>query len=280
MKGILVHSTTDENLVSILEDKALYDSSKTDPEFDEGDAYKDALLKKIFFQLVFEPIHITGIYKEERGFSNNCLLFFDSSMIEEYGNKRYVKNESQKRILKRLSGEKRKVYLENEIPKTKVWFNLKWFHGGFHVKSSSYEEHSSNYNPKNTLEENIQHFYDAKLREIKNTTEEDYEENLENYQEALDDKEYEMTEESKKYWEEQLSSEFPKTVTYKAQNEVVFQAQRISLKETKKSPHLLAIYIYKKSSRFVRNIEKDFPEYRFLKTPEELQEFLNKYYGK
>jgi hypothetical protein len=278
MKGILVHSTTDYNLVSILEDKALYDSSKTDPEFDEGDAYKDILANKIFFQLVFEPIHITGIYKEERGFSNNCLLFFDSSMIEEYGHKRYVKNEGQERVLKRLSEEKRKTYLENEIPKTKVWFNINWYHGGFHVKSSRNEEYSFNYNPKTTLEENIQHFYDAKLREIKNTTEEDYEDNLEAYQEALDDKEYEMTEESKKSWEEKLSSEFPKTFTRKAKNEVVFQAQRISLKETKKSPHLLAIYIYKKSSRFVKNIEKDFPEYRFLKTPEELQEFIREYY--
>ena len=81
MKGILVHSTTDENLGYILEDKALYDSSKTDPEFDEGDVYKDILANKIFFQLFFEPIQITGIYKEERGFSNNCLLFFDCSLI-------------------------------------------------------------------------------------------------------------------------------------------------------------------------------------------------------
>jgi hypothetical protein len=279
MKGILVHSTTDYNLVSILEDKALYDSSKTESEFDEGDTYKELLANKIFFQLVFEPIQITGIYKEEKGFSNNCLLFFDSSMIEEYGHRRYVKNEGQERVLKRLSEEKRKTYLENEIPKTKVWFNINWYHGGFHKFGRQNEEYSFNYNPKTTLEENIQHFYDAKLREIKNTTEEDYEDNLEAYQEALDDKEYEMTEESKKSWEEKLSSEFPKTFTRKAKNEVVFQGQRISLKETKKSPHLLAIYIYKKS-KFVRNIEKDFPEYRFLKTPEELQEFLKEYYSK
>ena len=94
MKGILVHSTTDYNLVSILEDKALYDSSKTDPEFDDGDTYKENIANKIFFQLVFEPIHITGIYKEEKGFLNKCLLLFDSSMMKEYGHKRYVKNES------------------------------------------------------------------------------------------------------------------------------------------------------------------------------------------
>ena len=87
-----------------------------------------------------------------------------------------------------------------------------------------------------------------------------------------------MTEEEKKYWEEELKPEMPKTFTYKAKNEVVFQAQRISLKENKKSPHLLAIYIYRKSSKFVKNIEKEFPEYRFLKTPEELQEFLKEYY--
>jgi len=37
MKGILVHSTTRGNIESILINGALYDSSKTEPEFDKGE---------------------------------------------------------------------------------------------------------------------------------------------------------------------------------------------------------------------------------------------------
>ena len=281
MKGILVHSTTRENLESILSDGALYDSSKTEGEFDEGEAYKQTLNNKIFFQLVFEPITITGDYQLDKGFNNKYILLFDSSMIEEYGNKKYVKNETQEKILKNFtSKERRETYLENDVQKTKVWFNIDWYHGGFHKLSRDGKERSFNYDPKVSVEDNIKEFYDAKIREIKRTTEENYEENLELYQEALEDEEYEMTEDSKRYWNETLSSEFPKTFTHhKVKNEVVFQAKRISLKATKKSQHLLAIYSYDKSKKFMDKLEKEYPEYIFLKTPEELQEFMEIYYA-
>jgi hypothetical protein len=280
MKGILVHSTTMENLESILSDGALYDSSKTEGEFDKGEVYKEILDNKIFFQLVFEPITITGNYKIDKGFYNECILLFDSSMIEEYGNKKYIKNEEQENKLKRYSDKMREFYLDNNIPKTKVWFNVNWGHGGFHKLRPKKEEFSFNYNPKLALKDNIQEFYDAKLREIKRTAEENYEENLELYQEVLEDEEYEMTEEEKNSWNETLSSEFPKTFTHhKVKNEVVFQAKRISLKETKKSSHLLAVYCYYTSKKHKEKLEKEYPEYTFLKTPEELQEFMEMYYA-
>jgi hypothetical protein len=274
MKGILVHSTTFPNLESILEDGALYDSSKTEPEFGDGEDYQEILDNKIFFQLVFETFTITGEYKDDEGFSNSCLLFFDTALMEEYGHKKYVKSEEQKARLERLTEKKRKTYLQNEIQKTKVWFNPNWNHGGFHLKRKDRKEFSSNYNPELSLEDNIQNFYDAKVRYIQRTAPTD---DLDEYEELLEDEDYIMPEEEKAWWTEHFKPEMPKTFTYKAKNEVVIQARRIGLKPTKKSKHLLAIYSYDFAKKFEKLSEK-FPQHKFLKTPEELQEFIKDYY--
>jgi hypothetical protein len=277
MKGILVHATPYWNIESILEDGALYDSSKTEPHSGVDDEiYQDTLNNKIFFQLIFESIDITRDYQLNKGLSDRYILLFDSSMMEEYGHKRYVKNEEQENKLKRYSGKSREFYLDNNVQKTKVWFNIDWSHGGFHKATKNKTELSFNYNPKMELEDNIQEFYDAKLRYIQKTAPTN---DLDEYEELLEDEEYEMSEEEKNYWIEKFKPEMPKTFTMKAQNEVVFQAKRISLKATKKSQHLLAIYSYESNKKRMEKLEKEYPEYTFLKTPEELQEFMEMYYA-
>jgi hypothetical protein len=274
MKGILVHSTTFPNLESILEDGALYDSSKTEGEFGHDEDYTELLDNKIFFQLVFETFDITGEHKEDEGFENSCILFFDTTLIEEYGHKKYVKSEEQKARLERLTGKQRETYLGNEIQKTKVWFNPNWWHGGFRLISKEKEEHSFDYNPKLSLDDNIQNFYDAKLRYIQRTAPTN---DLEEYEELLEDEDYVMSEEEKEWWIEHFKPEIPKTFTRKAKNELVFQARRIGLNPTKKSKHLLAIYSYSFAKKFEK-LSKEYPQYKFLKTPEELQEFIKEYY--
>jgi hypothetical protein len=275
MKGILVHSTAKWNIESILSDGALYDSSKTEPHSGENDEfYKELLDNKIFFQLVFESIDITGDYELNKGLANKYILLFDILMMEEYGNKRYIKSEKDKLIIKHAKNKD--FILDNNIPKTKTWFNVNWGHGGFHKLRPKKEEFSFNYNPNISLEENIQEFYDAKLSYIQKKAPTD---DLDEYEELLEDEEYKMSEEEKNYWIEKFKPEIPKTFGRKLQNEVVFQAKRISLKETKKSSHLLAIYSYDKNKKHMEKLEKEYPEYTFLKTPEELQEFMEMYYA-
>ena len=72
----------------------------------------------------------------------------------------------------------------------------------------------------------------------------------------------------------------PKTFTYKAKNEIVIQAKRIGLKPTKKAKHLLAVYCYDTSKNYIERLEVKYPDYTFLKSPEELQEFIKTYYVK
>ena len=272
MKGILVHSTTRGNIESILINGALYDSSKTEPEFGEGEDYEEIIANKIFFQLVFEPIVVTGNHKQDEGFSNSWILLFDSSMMEEYGHKKYTQSESDKHNFKHAKNKER--FLENEIPKTKVWFNLNWWHGGFHKLNRKKEEHSFNYNPELALKDNIQEFYDAKVRYIQcNAPKKD----LDEYEELLEDG-YEMTQQESEWWAEHFAPKMPKTFTYKAKNEIVIQAKRIGLKPTKKAKHLLAVYCYDTSKNYIERLEVKYPEYTFLKSPEELQEFMKTYY--
>jgi hypothetical protein len=283
MKGVLVHSTTIENLESILEDRALFDSSKTDPEFGEEDGYKEMLQNKIFFQLVPETIEITGNYKDERGFSNNILLFFDIQMLEEYGNKKYTKSKEQKEKLSKLSESKKIDYETNDIPKQKVWFNSGWYHGGFHLKPRGFDkdfQYSMNYDKTLSLEDNIQNFYDAKLtyikyniKELEKEYEEELEYNEENPEDLSDDEEFQK--EREKYWKEELNPEWPTKFTHKAKNEVVFQP----LKKDEGIPlqkYLLAIYSYH-PKKIYNKLEKEYHEYLFLKTPKELQDFWKEY---
>jgi hypothetical protein len=265
MKGILVHSTTRGNIEPILINEALYDSSKTEPEFGEGEDYTEIISNKIFFQLVFEPIMVTGNYQLDKGFQNDWILLFDSSMMEEYGHKKYTQSESDKHNFKHTKNKER--FLENEIPKTKVWFNLNWWHGVFHKLNRKKEEYSFNYNPETKLEDNIQEFYDAKVRYIQRTAPK---EDLNEYEE--------MTEKEKMYMIENFKPEMPKTFTYKVKNEVVFQTRKISLKPTKKAKHLLAVYCYDTSKNYIERLGVKYPEYTFLKSPEELQEFMKTYY--
>lgn len=272
MKGILVHSTTKNNLESILEDGALYDSSKTEPEFGDGEDYQNIIANKIFFQLVFESIPITGDYHPDKGLSNPYILLFDSSMMEEYGHKKYTQSENDKHNFKHAKNQER--FLENEIPKTKAWFNVDWAHGVFHKINRKGNEYSFNYNPELKLEDNIQEFYDAKLRYIQRTAPS---KDLDEYEELLEDG-YEMSEEEKNWWAEHFAPTMPKTFILKAKNEVVFQARKISLKATKKSPRLLAVYSYDTNNKFMTKLQNLYPDYSFLKTPEELQEFMEMYY--
>jgi hypothetical protein len=262
MKGILVHSTTLDKLESILEDGTLFDSSKTNPEFDEGEEYKDLLKNKIFFQLVPETIELTGINKEEKGFGNDILLFFDIGMLEDYGKKKYTKSKEEKEILSKMKELKRIKYETNQIPKQKVWFNSGWYHGGFHIKSNF--QYSVNYDKNISLEDNIKNFYDAKVSQIKYKIKELKEE----YDEYKEDEDL-FSAKEEVYWEEELKPEWSKTFTYKNKNEVVFQAKEISLKK-----YLLAIYNYRK---IYNSLEKEYPEYLFVKTPEELKEFWKIY---
>lgn len=241
MKGILVHSTTIYNLESILEDGALFDSSKTESEFDDSDEYQELLKNKIFFQLVPETIDLTGDIKKDRGFNNEILLFFDIQMLEDFGKKKYTKSAEQKEKLTILSESKRFVYETNEIPKQKVWFNPGWFHGGFHLVNRKGEKYSENYNKDISIEENIQNFYEFQNNYRKNDIDSD--KKLTNFKSE-------------------------------AKNEVVFQAKKINLDK-----YLLAIYSYNPKKVYKELIEeyKSKGSYKFLKTPKELKEFWKNY---
>jgi hypothetical protein len=271
MEGILIHSTTFDNLEYILEDGYLYDSSKTEPEFGDGDDYTELLKNKIFFQLVFKGIKLTGDYKLDKGVSNPVFMFFDSKMLEDYGYKRYTKSEKEKKLLNKMNPSKKAQYLENEIPKYKVWFNPQWLHGGFHKINRNGLAQSVNYDPYLSVRKNIKNFYKAKVKYIKDHKDED----LEEYEEMLEyyeNNEEKIPKEEEEWWKEHFKTGMPKTFTNKAKNEVVFQAKKIPV------TNIIAIYSYFPQRKIYIRLQEEYPDIKFLNSPEELKKFMVKYY--
>lgn len=279
MKGILVHGTTEKGFIQILHNRALYDSSKIKElrniTKSEETVYRKNIDQKIFFQLVFETMKITGNSSYDKHIQQPVILFFDSSMIEEYGNKYYSKTQKEKEKLDRYILLSNKIkYLENKIPKKKVWFNPEWRNGVFEKIDKDKSYFSENYDPKISLNDNIENFYERQKELIFNNSSD---EKIKKYTQKIENKEY-KSEYEKQYYKDLIYPGIPKTFsTTKSQNEIVIQSRRISLKDSSKTKHLLAIYHYFPKKEFLE-LEKEYPQYTFLKSPEELQDFLKNYY--